>query len=140
MKNYILILMSLFLISCNFNKYYKNRDADKQDAEKVTENFYSLITNNREQAFLLFGNKFFQVTSKEQLNQIFNDININCGNSLNIQLLKWETLVSVGTNPKSEYVLLYKVKRNIKNTQEKITLEKDKNIIKIVGYDVNLSP
>jgi hypothetical protein len=47
-----------------------------------------------------------------------------------------ETLVIKGTNPKSEYVLVYNVKRDIKNTQEKFTLHKEGDSIKIVGYDI----
>lgn len=57
----------------------------------------------------------------------------------NIQLTIWETFVSVGTSSKSQYVLSYRVERNIQNTQEKITLEKDVDSIKIVGYDVSLT-
>ncbi|WP_213280347.1 hypothetical protein [Chryseobacterium indologenes] len=138
MKKYILILISLFLISCNFNKTYRNREEDKQYAGKITEKFYSLLKkDNREEAFKLFGNKFFKITNKEQLKQMLDMINKDCGNSIDtIELTTWETFVSVGTNPKSDYVLLYKVNRNIKNTQEKITLQKNNDSIKIVGYDV----
>ncbi|MGE8434817.1 hypothetical protein [Chryseobacterium joostei] len=67
-------------------------------------------------------------------------INAKCGAQiLDTQLTIWETFVSVGTQPKSQYVLSYKVKRNIQNTQEKITLEKNNDSIKIVGYDVSLA-
>lgn len=146
MKKYILILIALLVISCNFNKTYHNREEDKQEAEKITEKFYDLIKKNeRQEAFKLFGKKFFNVeqgkiTNKEQLGQMLNDINSECGDKIsNIQLNTWETFVSIGTNPKSQYVLLYRIKRNIQNTQEKITLEKDNDSIKIVGYDVSLT-
>jgi len=141
MKKYILILITLLFISCNFNKTYRNREEDKQDAEKITEKFYSLLKkDNREEAFKLFGDKFFKITNKEQLNKMLNDIKTSCGDQiLHTQLATWETLVSKGTSPQSEYVLIYKVNRNIKNTQEKITLQKNNDSIKIVGYDVNLT-
>lgn len=141
MKKYTLILIPLFFIGCNFNKTYRNREEDKQEAEKITEKFYSLIKNNkRKEALKLFGEKFFKLTRKDQLNEMLNEINSSCGSKISdTKLITWETFVSIGTNPKSEYVLLYKVNRNIKNTQEKITLEKNNDSIKIVGYDVSLA-
>ncbi|TXI98631.1 hypothetical protein [Chryseobacterium sp. WX] len=141
MKKYTLILIPLLFIGCNFNKTYRNREEDKQEAEKITEKFYSLIkNNNRKEALKLFGEKFFKLTRKDQLNKMLNEINSSCGSKISdTKLTTWETFVSIGTNPKSEYVLLYKVNRNIKNTQEKITLEKNNDSIKIVGYDVSLA-
>ncbi len=141
MKMYTLILIPLLFIGCNFNKTYRNREEDKQEAEKITEKFYSLIkNNNRKEALKLFGEKFFKLTRKDQLNKMLNEINSSCGSKISdTKLTTWETFVSIGTNPKSEYVLLYKVNRNIKNTQEKITLEKNNDSIKIVGYDVSLA-
>ncbi|ASK30716.1 hypothetical protein CEY12_11575 [Chryseobacterium sp. T16E-39] len=141
MNKYILLLIAFFFVSCNFNKTYHNREEDKQDAEKITERFYYLIKNDdRQEAFKLIGSKFFETTNKKQLNQMIDDINAECGDKIsNTKLTIWETFVSVGTNPKSQYVLSYKVKRNIQNTREKITLEKDDDSIKIVGYDVNLT-
>lgn len=141
MKKYILILIALTIVSCNFNKTYHNREEDKKDAEKITEKFYTLIKeNNRQKAFKLIGNKFFETTDKNQLNQMIDDINAECGDKISdTQLTIWETVVSVGTNPKSQYVLSYRVERNIQNTQEKFTLEKDDDSIKIVGYDVHLT-
>ncbi|OCA79866.1 hypothetical protein BBH99_05325 [Chryseobacterium contaminans] len=140
MKKYTLILIPLLFIGCNFNKTYRNREEDKQEAEKITEKFYSLIkNNNRKEALKLFGEKF-KLTRKDQLNKMLNEINSSCGSKISdTKLTTWETFVSIGTNPKSEYVLLYKINRNIKNTQEKITLEKNNDSIKIVGYDVSLA-
>ena len=55
MKKYTLILIPLLFIGCNFNKTYRNREEDKQEAEKITEKFYSLIkNNNRKEALKLF--------------------------------------------------------------------------------------
>lgn len=141
MNKYILLLIAFFLVSCNFNKTYRNREEDKKEAEKITEKFYDLIKeNNRPEAFKLIGKKFFETTNKKQLNQMMDDINAECGDKISdTQLTIWETFVSVGTNPKSQYVLSYKVKRNLQNTQEKITLEKDHDSIKIMGYNVHLT-
>ncbi|MCS3529066.1 hypothetical protein [Chryseobacterium sp. JUb7] len=141
MKKYVLILISFLFLGCNFDKTYHNREGDKQDAQKITKKFYSLLKkNNREEAFKLIDNNFFETTNKKQLNQMIDDINAECGDKISdTQLTIWETFVSVGTQPKSQYVLSYKVKRNIQNTQEKFTLEKNDDSIKIVGYDVSLT-
>jgi len=140
MKKYILILISFLFIGCGFDKTYHNREEDRQDAEKVTEKFYDLIKqNNRKEAFKLIGDKFFKTTNKKQLNQMIDDINAECGEISDSQLTIWETFVSVGTNSKSQYVLSYRIERDIQNTQEKFTLEKNNDSIKIVGYDVHFT-
>jgi hypothetical protein len=140
-KNYlILLLISLVLNSCNFNKFYKNREIDKIEAEHITKEYYTLISKNKKiEAELLFSELFFKKTSRKQLNQIYYDINKYCGNVVKIDLKNWETLVSVGTNPDAKYVLIYNVNRGIKNTQEKISLRKEGTIIRITGYDISLA-
>ncbi|MDR6158666.1 hypothetical protein QF023_002182 [Chryseobacterium sp. SLBN-27] len=42
MKSKLLFLLaaSLILISCNFNQFYKDRESDKEDGEKITQKFY----------------------------------------------------------------------------------------------------
>ncbi|AZA63559.1 hypothetical protein EG345_01715 [Chryseobacterium carnipullorum] len=53
-------------------------------------------------------------------------------------MVKWETLIIKGSNAKSEYLLVYNVKRGMAKTEETFSMEKDKNgDIKIVGYRVN---
>lgn len=60
MKKYLLIIFSLSLVSCSFDKIYDNRDEDKNDAQKITEKFYYFILqDNSIDAFKLFSNTFF---------------------------------------------------------------------------------
>jgi len=133
----ISIFLLLLLISCTFNTTRENREEDKKEAEQIAQNFYILIKeNNSEKAFKLISKNLFKVTSKEKFNQILNQSYIECGNIKNDSLVHWETLVIKGSNPKSEYVLIYNVKRDIKNTQEKFTLHKEGDSIKIIGYDI----
>jgi len=124
-------------MSCNFNSTYQNREEDKKDAENVAQKFYTFINNNnKENAFELVSKNLFKVTPKEKFNQILNNSFMECGNIKNDSLIQWETLVVKGNNPKSEYVLIYNITRDIKNTQEKFTLHKEGDSIKIVGYDI----
>jgi len=53
-------------------------------------------------------------------------------------LSNWRTFVSKGTNPISEYELTNLVKRDSGQTQEVITLQKENDTIKIVGYRIDL--
>ncbi|WP_426479868.1 hypothetical protein ACP3T3_10805 [Chryseobacterium sp. CBSDS_008] len=40
MKNIYLLLLSFLLISCSFNQFYKDRESDKTDGEKIPIKFY----------------------------------------------------------------------------------------------------
>lgn len=133
----LIIIFFIFTIGCNFNSINKNREKDKQDAEKVVQGFYAFIKeNNKETAYKLISKSLFKVTSKEKLNQILNISSVECGKIKNDSLIYWETVVIKGTNPRSEYILIYNVKRTIKNTKEKFTLKKENDSIKIVGYNI----
>lgn len=141
MKSKLLLLFTAFflLVSCNFNQIYKNRESDKADGEKITQKFYWEFKHggNQEDIYKLFGEKFFSVTNKEKLVELLN-ITGQIGPVQEYNLSKWQTLVVKGSNPKSEYLFTYDVKRGTEKTQETFTMEKDKNgIIKIVGYHVN---
>lgn len=87
----------------------------------------------------LFGDKFFEVTDKDKLLQIINTSQNDIGRVEEYNLVKWETLIVKGSNPKSEYLLVYDVKRGTTaKTEETFSMQKDKNgDIKIVGYRVN---
>lgn len=66
MKTRILILLSFILLSCNFNKVYKDREEDKREAEKITNKFYKYIKEEENQkALTLISDKFFNVTNKK---------------------------------------------------------------------------
>jgi hypothetical protein len=137
---YLLIIAFLLtLTSCSFNQIYKDQESDKKDGEQVTQKFYWEILHgsNQDKIYNLFGEKFFEVTDKEKLEELLN-ITTKIGPVEEYNLSKWETLVVKGTNPKSEYLFTYDVKRGNETTHETFTLEKDKEgSIKIVGYHVN---
>lgn len=141
MKKIILLLIGFFLIGCSFNKIYKNRESDKQEAQKVTEKFYSLINDrdlNKQEILNLFGNKFFQVTNNSQFTSILDKVTHDYGKIEHTDLSNWQTLVVEGTNAKSEYLLSYNVRREKMNTFERFTLLKENGIIKIAGYSVDV--
>ncbi|WP_129038158.1 hypothetical protein [Chryseobacterium sp. CH21] len=139
MKNIYLLLLSFFLMSCSFNQFYKDRESDKADGEKIPIKFYWELRygNNPDDIYKLFGEKFFEVTDKEKLVKLMNTVN-EIGPVDEYNLAKWETMVVKGNNARSQYFFMYNVKRGTKKTEESFTLEKNKDgDIKIVGYRVN---
>ncbi|UWX60590.1 hypothetical protein N0B40_19655 [Chryseobacterium oranimense] len=140
MKHLYLILISFLLIGCSYNQVFSNREEDKKDAEKISQKFFWELKygGNLDTIYNLFGDKFFEVTSKEKLLQIINTTQNDIGRVEEYDLVKWETLIVKGSNPKSEYLLIYDVKRGSAKTEETFSMMKDKNgDIKIVGYRVN---
>lgn len=132
MKKYILILLSLFLINCH------NKKQEVKEAKKITQKFYTLLReNNREEIFKLCGNELFKVASKKQVNQMFDTSFLQFGNIKKDSLIYEQTNIINDNNSKDEYVLIYNVTRDIKNTQEKFTLHKENDSIKIVGYFIS---
>jgi putative heme degradation protein len=131
MKKYIVILLfSLFLINCS------SKESD--EAKKITQRFYTLLKkNNRDEIFKLYGNELFKVASKKQVNQMFDTSSAQFGNIKNDSLIYEQTNIIKETHSKKEYILIYNVNRDIKNTQEKFTLHYQGDSIKIVGYFIS---
>lgn len=92
--------------------------------------------NNSKDILELESKNLFKVTLKNDFSQILNTVSTECGYIKSYSLIHWETLVVECTNPINEYVLVYKVNRNIKNTKEKITLKKENDSVKILGYNI----
>ncbi|UQB67784.1 hypothetical protein [Epilithonimonas zeae] len=136
---YISVFLLLILFSCSFNTYRENKEEDKIEAEKITENFYEITKSDNPSNFLpLFSDDFFKITDKESFVKLFNETNNKYGKILRDSLIHWETLVVEGNNPKAEYLLVYEVRRRNTNSQEYFTLHKEKGDIKIFEYHVNI--
>ncbi|WP_312079506.1 hypothetical protein [Chryseobacterium sp.] len=132
MKKYILIFLTLFLIGCS------SKEKEKKDAEKITQKFYALLKeNDRKGIFKLYGSELFEVASKQQINEMFDTSFSQFGNIKDESLIYEQNNILKGTNSKNEYILIYNVTRDIKNTQEKFTLHKEGDSIKIVGYFIS---
>lgn len=128
---------AILLTSCNITSF--NSESDKSEAEAITNKFYHhLEMNDFEKADKLFSEKFFEETDVEKLHKIYDYTLKEGGNLKNFILLEWNTLVVKGTDSKAEYVLLYNVEREKKNTTERIGLIKENDTIKIVSYYVNM--
>lgn len=135
----LLLLPLLFLCpGCHFNSTFRNREKDKNDAEKVTTAFYELIKQkNYKGTHPFFSDTFFDVTDTSELNKVLRLSAEKLGPIESIQLTKWQTLVVSGTDDRSEYALEYAVKHEHYEATEIFTLIKEKGQIKIQRYRVN---
>jgi len=138
MKKYFTASLISLLMSCSFDKTYENREEDKNDAQKITKKFYNFMQEgNSEGVFKLFSNNFFQVTSKEKLSRVINKTENEYGKIQSDSLSNWRTHISEGSNPVSKYEMTYQVKRETGKTQEVITLQKENDTIRIIGYRID---
>lgn len=138
MKKALLGLVLFSMTSCTYDNVYLNREEDKNEAQKITEKlYYFLQQNNKDDAYKLFGNTFFEVTSKDQLSKIIEMAKKEYGEIQNDSLSAWQSQVIKGSHPDSNYEMTYLVKRTHGSTKEVITLQKERDTIKIIGYRVN---
>ena len=133
------LLITLVLSSCNFNSQYINRVEDKKVAEEITDQFYNYIKNENFDATLnLFGDKFWEVTTEDQMLKIFTLTKEKLGLLNEINLDQWETRRVEGTNPSASYLFVFKNQYSNYEATETIRLMKDENgEIKIVAYNIN---
>ncbi|WP_286920699.1 hypothetical protein [Flavobacterium sp. UBA4197] len=136
----ITILLVSVLTSCNFSANVKNDNElqDKQDAESVAGLLY-LYTSRKEYKSVLnlMSTDFYKVASKDQFLEFLNAKEKKLGEYKDLTLLDWKTTSLKGTDSKTEYLLTYKVVYSNYTAEEKISMIKENNKVKISGYNVN---
>lgn len=138
MKKYFLLLISFLFIGCSYDKIYENRKEDKQDAQKVTEEFYSLIQQkNKEEIFKLFSDRFFKEVEKGRFEQILDKTTNDFGKVKDYELTDSWTQIITGSNPISKYELSYLITRDSTQTKEYFRMQKENDTIKIISYRVD---
>lgn len=141
MKGQICIIITMFFIfSCKneFTVQRKNNQSDKREAEKVMDVYFdNLLLDKESENLLLFSKEFFKVSSKEKMIKENELIKNKLGKVLGKELKHWETSVVSGTSPKSEYLLVYDIKREKFNSSETFYLVKEESdSIKIYSYKI----
>ncbi|WP_316847052.1 hypothetical protein [Pedobacter psychrodurus] len=135
---FYLLFLLFSLSSCNFNSTYLNREEDKKDAEKVSDQFYALLEQKDfKKLSPLLSNQFKAVTSTPKLNDYLTGIVNKLGEIKSKKLDHWESKVIRGSNASSNYVLYYIVERVKFQSKETVTLTGENNQIKVLGYNVN---
>lgn len=135
---YIIILFACGLSGCTCNSTFNNREGDKRDAEKITDNFYALLHFNQfQQIKPLFSDTFYAVVDTNELAQYIQRSDETFGTIVTDSLVKCEAMVVRGTNAKAEYLVTYYVTRTKKNTTETFYLRGEPDGIKIVKYNIS---
>jgi len=140
MRNTLLLVCTVFaLASCHFNSEYLNREEDKKDAEKITNKLFELIkAKNYEATTSLFSKRFYEVSNKSKLLEIFAATNNKLGELKDTKIESWQTKRVEGSNPSATYLFIYQNKYEKFESKEKITLIRDTDgQIRIIGYNVN---
>ncbi|WP_231427770.1 DUF3887 domain-containing protein [Pedobacter sp. Leaf250] len=143
MKNKLFSVLFAFcllltLISCNFSGTYINREEDKKDAEKVADEFYTLLQNNEFQKVnSLLSTQFKAATSAEKLNNYLSGALNKLGEIKSKKLDHWESKVVKGTQSSATYVFHYLVERTKFQSKETVTLTAENDKIKIQCYNIN---
>lgn len=137
--NKIILLGLLITFSCNkVNMQRKNTESDKVEGEKITQIYFDNIKLEKPDDNLrLFGKEFLAQISKEDFIKQSNIVDAKLGKVVERNLVKWETNIVDGTNPKSEYLFIYDVTREKYNSKETFYLIKETtDSIKIHTYNV----
>lgn len=133
----ISILLVLTIGGCQVNGTYKNRESDKRDGEAVAIDFFELLSKSEHQKiYNLFSERFYEVSDTLELKKLLDMSNEQLGEIENFEIEDWETESVVGTNSQVKYGFLYNVKRSKFPSKETIVLQKEKDDIKILSYNV----
>lgn len=142
-KNIIKILLFITIIpisllgSCRFSSTFENFEKDKRAAELVTDKFYALLKDkNYINTYVFFSADFFSNTDTGKLNDIYATTYNKLGAIESFNIEKWKTEDVYGSNSRTNYSFLYKVKRKKYDSEESIVLAKENGIVKIIGYHV----
>lgn len=133
-----IVLFSLLLInSCTCNSIYNNRLQDKYEAQSVTEGFYGLTKlNDYNEIYSLLSD---QLSAKSDTAQFFKQLkNLDSlyGKIDSTSVVNSQTNVVEGTNPHSNYVLVYYVRRPKLTSKETFALTREKGQLKIYNYNI----
>ncbi|RZJ47727.1 MAG: hypothetical protein EOO44_22050 [Flavobacterium sp.] len=138
MKRFFLLIFIMLLCSCHLNNIYENEEAEKAAAEKVADEFYNFIKRQEfVQSEVLFSSGFYKISSREDLQILLNATNKLVGNYQSRKLIDWKTKRIEGSNPSSEYFLVYEVIYDKYPSRDTFRLVKEDGEIKIFAYNVN---
>ena len=140
MKLISVLFCAMLVTGCTFNANatFQNEKQEKEKAESVAGNLYMNISNKNFKANqALFSTAFYAVTPKDSLDKMFVKTAETLGDYKDMKLLDWNTSRATGTNPKTEYVLVYEVTYAKFKAKETLSLIKENNKVKITGYFID---
>lgn len=139
-KNVLFLTILILFISCNFNANFssENEESDKSEALSIAGFFYLHMANKSHDSILnLMSNEFYKVTSKDEFIKFLKNKDSLLGDYKDMKLLSCKTLRVSGTNPKTEYYLIFKIRYSRRQVEENISMINEKGLVKIIGYSIN---
>lgn len=136
----ITLCLIYFLSSCNFSANVKKENdvQDKDAAESTVGLFYIYMTNKTYDSIpKLMSNEFYKLVSEEELRVYLINKEKKLGEFKDYTLKDWKTTKTSGTESKTEYLLIYDVVYSNAHAEESISLVKEIEKVKILGYNVN---
>lgn len=134
------LLFSLSVLSCNFNANvnFENEEKEKENAESTAALMYlELSKKNYDKVTSLFSDSFFKTDSRENFIKVLSNKTEKLGDFQDYKLIEWKTSRTQGTNTNTQYLLVYEVKYSKFKATESLSMLKEGEAIKIIGYHVN---
>ena len=127
----------MVLIGCNFNATRTNLKSDRDRAIVVSDKLFDCLEHdNHECADRLFSKNFFESTPADSLHVIYGMSKEVLGDFKVRVLEEWKTTVVSGTNPVSEFLLVYNVEYTKHPAQIILGMTEENNEVKIQGYRI----
>ncbi len=135
----LLISLIILTTSCEYNKYYNNRESDKTEADLFIQDFYANIEEKQyPEAFSHIHPMMWRRVDSIKFSQYFVNLTNVLSGLKERRIDHWKTEVEVGYEPISSYSLYYLDK--YENFELKVTVHLQKDGyrgMKIIGYNAN---
>lgn len=134
-----IIIISLISLSCTCNFNFSDSITNVDAAKEVTEQFYSSIMElDYASTDTLFSELFWESVSEERVDRIHMAILEKLGPLEEISFSDYSFKVVRGTNPSTNYTLIYNTRYKDYDAVETFHLRKDSDEkIRITSYHVN---
>ena len=135
----LFFLFTIVFVGCVYSMTYNDREEDKAEAEKVTNQLFTYLkSKNYDATYSLYSDSLWVYTSKEKMKKIYTYSDDKLANLQSTSIEKWQTRVITGTSPSGVYEFLYKNKYE-KDTAEVhlILIKEHDGKIRIKSYYIN---
>lgn len=137
-KKVFAVLALVLLISCNGNG---QKSLSKDDVAALMDEYFEQVKQNDFNVIAAYySDKFYENTSKEDWEELYNRIHLKLGQLVSVELKSWNMKSVWGTSGSGKhFTLVYNNKYENGNAEETVVLfaPRGKNEIKIDGYHYN---
>lgn len=133
----VVLLLLVSINACTFNSIHVNEEREREQAASIMGSFYFAIqTKHFADVEFLFSETFYKTTTKDDLYRMLIKTQELLGEYKDGTLVDWKTRRVSGSNPLTEYTLVYDVRYDKYKARETINLKREKTGIKIISYNI----